>query len=173
MQIRLEPWDDSRKQDLIDLCNGADRTYLTNRLPYPYTEADADWWLGKVREHDGKDGVFRAVVVDGKAVGNITVEGKTDVYCKDAELGYILATPYWDQGIMTEATKEICTLAFQTLDLARITAEVYAPNKASQRVLEKNSFVLEGQKKNAVFKNGALWDLYIYGLLKPEGNAHD
>ena len=173
MELRLEPWDDSRKQELIDLCNGVDRTWLTNRLPYPYTEANADWWLGMVKEHDGKDGVFRAIVIDGKAVGNITVEGKADVYCKDAELGYLLATSYRGKGIMTEAAKRICPLAFETLDLARITAEVYAPNKASQRVLEKSGFVLEGQKKNAVFKHGALWDLYIYGLLKPEGNAHD
>ena len=35
-------------------------------------------------EHDGKDGIFRAIVVDGKVVGNISVEQKSDVRCKDS-----------------------------------------------------------------------------------------
>ena len=65
-----------------------DRSYLSNRLPYPYTEESADWWLGMVSEHDGKDGIFRAIVADGKIVGNISVEQKSNVYCKDGEIGY-------------------------------------------------------------------------------------
>ena len=48
------------------ICNLVDRSFLANRLPYPYTEESADWWLGMVSEHDGKDGVFRAVLADGK-----------------------------------------------------------------------------------------------------------
>ena len=48
------------------ICNLVDRSFLANRLPYPYTEESADWWLGMVSEHDGTDGVFRAVLADGK-----------------------------------------------------------------------------------------------------------
>lgn len=34
--------------------------------------------------------MFRAIVVDGEYVGSVSVEGKDDVYIKDAEIGYIL-----------------------------------------------------------------------------------
>ena len=166
MKVELRDWTSAFKQDLINICNSVDRSFLANRLPYPYTEESADWWLGMVSEHDGKDGVFRAVLADGKIVGNITVEQKSDVYCKDGEIGYLLLTEYWSKGIMTEAVCQICDVAFSELDIVRITGLVYAPNVASQRVLEKNGFVREGLQRNAVYKNGQIYDLVLYGKLK-------
>lgn len=74
MNVILEKWTQEFKPELIKICNEEDRSYLSNRLPYPYTEESADWWLGMVSEHDGKDGIFRAIVADGKIVGNISVE---------------------------------------------------------------------------------------------------
>lgn len=166
MKVILEKWNPDLKQELMNVCNLVDRSYLSNRLPYPYTEESADWWLGMVSEHDGKDGVFRAIVVDGKVAGNISVEQKSDVYCKDGDIGYLLLTDYWSRGIMTEAVRQICAIAFSELDIVRITGLVYAPNVASQRVLEKNGFVREGIQKNAVYKNGQIYDLFLYAKLK-------
>lgn len=57
MTLELIKWSPALKQELIDICNDVDRTFLSNRLPYPYTEESADWWLGMVSGHDGKDGV--------------------------------------------------------------------------------------------------------------------
>ena len=91
------------------------------------------------------------------------MEVKGDVYCKDAEVGYLLLTNKWSKGIMTESVKQICSMAFSQLDIVRITGLVYEPNIASQRVLEKNDFILEGIMKNAVFKNNNIYDLYVYG----------
>jgi ribosomal-protein-alanine N-acetyltransferase len=166
MQIELVKWSPALKQELINICNKVDHSYLSERMPYPYTEESADWWLGMVSEHDGKDGVFRAIVVDGSFVGNISVEQKADVYRRDAEIGYLLLTEFWSQGIMTEAVRLICDTAFDELDILRITGLVYAPNIASQRVLEKNGFVQEGLQRNAVYKDGEVYDLCLYGKLK-------
>ena len=166
MTLELMKWTPALKQELIDICNDVDRTFLSNRLPYPYTEESADWWLGMVSEHDGKDGVFRAIAVDGKVVGNISIEQKADVYCKDGEIGYLLLTAYRSRGIMTEAVRQICEIAFSELDIIRITGLVYAPNIASRRVLEKNAFIQEGLQRNAVYKDGNIFDLCVYGKLK-------
>lgn len=165
MQIVLKKWDNKLKNDLIEICNKVDRSFLSNRLPYPYTEKSADWYLEMVRENDGKDGVFRAIVVDGKVVGNISVEKQLDVYCKDSKIGYFLLTDYWAKGIMTEAVRQICELAFSELSIIRITGLVYAPNIASQRVLEKNGFICEGLQKNAVYKDEKIYDLCLLGKL--------
>ena len=166
MQIELVKWSPALKQELIDICNKVDRSFLSERLPYPYTEESADWWLGMVSEQDGKDGVFRAIVVDGRFVGNISVEQKSDVYRKDVEIGYLLLTEFWSQGIMTEAVRLICDIVFDELDILRNTGLVYAPNIASQRVLEKNGFVREGLQRNAVYKDGEISDLFLYGKLR-------
>lgn len=166
MTVKLLKWTQEMKPDLIKICNNADRSFLSDRLPYPYTEESADWWLEMVAKHDGKDGIFRAVSADGKIVGNISVEQKSDVYCKDGEIGYLLLTDCWSKGIMTEAVRQICAAAFLELEIIRITGLVYAPNIASQRVLEKNGFVREGLQKDAVYKAGKIYDLCLFGKLK-------
>ena len=166
MQIELVKWSPTLKQELMNICNKVDRSFLSNRIPFPYTEESADWWLGMVSEHDGKDGVFRTIVVDDMVVGNISIEQKADVYCRDAEIGYLLLTEFWSKGIMTEAVRLICEIAFAELDILRITGLVYAPNVASQRVLEKNGFLKEGIQRNAVCKDGEVYDLCLYGKLK-------
>ena len=166
MEVTLIKWDKSMKDDLIRICNSVDRSYLSDRIPDPYTDADADWWLGMVSEHEGVDGIFRAVAADGKIVGTISVEQKGDVFRKDAEIGFFLLTEYWSKGVMTEAARQICEMAFDELDIIRITGLVYSPNRASQRVLEKNGFEIEGRQKNAIFKNGNVYDACLYGKLK-------
>ena len=137
MNIILKKWDKELKDNLIEICNKVDRSFLSDRLPYPYTEASADWYLGMVAEHDSKDGVFRAIIADGKVIGNISVEQKSDVYGKDGDIGDLLLTDYWSKGIMIEAVRQICEIAFSELSIIRITGLVSAPNIASQRVLEK------------------------------------
>ena len=67
---------------------------------------------------------------------------------------------------MTEAVRRICAEAFSELDIVRITGLVYAPNIASGRVLEKNGFVREGLQKDAVYKDGKIYDLCLFGKLK-------
>ncbi len=167
MKIELKKWTPDLAEGLIKVCNNTDRTYLTDRLPNPYTDECAKQWLENiVAVHDGKDGLFRAIVADGAVVGNITVEGKTGIYCKDAEIGYILHKDHCGKGIATEATRLIVKEAFETLDIVKLTSEVFAPNKASARVLEKNGFVLEGVLRKAACKNGELFDLLRFGKLK-------
>ena len=166
MELRLIKWDPSLKDELIRICNSVDRTYLSERLPYPYTSGDADFWLGMVAEHDGVDGIFRAVEIDGRIAGTISIEQKGDVFCKDAEIGYFLLSEYWSQGIMTEAAGQICEIAFDELDIVRITGLVYSPNTASQRVLEKTGFEFEGRQKKAVYKNGNFYDACLYAKMK-------
>lgn len=153
-------------EELANMCINVDRTYIANRLPDPYTIDDANWWINMGGEHDGKDGIYRVIMVDDKIVGNISVEKKSDVYAKDAEVGYLLSREYCSKGIVTEAVRQICEIAFLELDIIRITAQVFEPNIGSRKVLEKNDFVLEGIMKNALFKDDNVYNLCIYGKVK-------
>ena len=55
----------------------------------------------------------------------------------EAELGYLLARPYWGQGLMTEAAHLTLEHGFHRLRLMRILAYADAENQGSRRVLEK------------------------------------
>ena len=149
--VVLRKWSPTDKAELIALCNAVDRTYLSDRMPFPYTEDDADWWLGMVRLNDGKKGIFRALTVDGKIIGSVSVERSSDDM-KEGELGYMLLTEHWSKGFATEAVEQICGIAFRELDLDKITAKVYEPNIASIKVLEKNGFIFESHGVTADIK---------------------
>ena len=164
MIITLHNWKTDDKPVLMALCNAVDRTFLSDRLPYPYTEADAEWWLGMVAENDGKEGVWRAIVVDGQIVGSISVERKADENYAIGAIGYMIMTPFWSQGIGTEAVRQICEIAFRKLTLERIIGEVLPENLASARVLEKNGFRLEETKAEAIVKGGEAMDVMVYVL---------
>ena len=164
--MTLRQWTKDDIKELANLMNNANRSYLSNGLPYPYTEDHAQWWLNMVADKDEKDGLYRAIIVEGKIVGMISLEKKSDVYEKDAEISYVLMTEYWGKGITTQAVQKLCEEAFEKLDILRITGCVFGENEASKKVLTKAGFVLEGVMKQAVYKNDKVMDLYHYGLYK-------
>ena len=106
MDIVLRKWNKEDAPALSLLLDGIDRRYLSDRLPHPYTLADGEQWLDMVLKQEGKAGIFRAVMVDGELAGSISVEQKSDIYRRDAEIGYLLAAGYWSKGIMTEAVRQ-------------------------------------------------------------------
>ena len=64
----------------------------------------------------------------------------------------MILTPFWSQGIGTEAVRQICGIAFRELALERIIGEVFPENLTSARVLEKNGFRLEERKKMNIYR---------------------
>ena len=71
MTIDLHKWTSADRESLMALCNAVDRTFLSDRLPYPYMEADADWWLGMVARNDGTEAVRQ---ICGIAFGELVLE---------------------------------------------------------------------------------------------------
>lgn len=88
--MELRHWTLSDKMELTNLCNAVDRHHLSDRLPNPYTEKDAEEWLKMVTDNDTITGIYRAIVCDRKLIGSISVEKKDD----DAEIGYMLLNEY-------------------------------------------------------------------------------
>ena len=167
MKIELESWMNAGFEAVADIFTRVDRSYLSNTIPMPYTvECAENWYMNTIAPAEEKTILSHIIYVDGRHAGYISVSQKRDVYACDADLGYILLDEYKGRGIITEAVRMICEEAFQKFGLLRISASVYSPNIASQRVLEKNGFVCEGVMKNAVIKNGNMYDMYLYGKLK-------
>ncbi len=165
MEIELIKWTKENYAELAGICNRANREYLSNRLPNPYTQEDALWWINMVSEREGKEGIYRGISVDGEIIGNISIERKEDVYSRDAEIGYLLVDDKKNLGIMSEAVRKICIIGAKEMDIIRITGLVYKPNIASIRVLEKNGFKLEGTIEKGVVKDNNIYDLCIYGKI--------
>ena len=48
MKIELKIPTTEDKEGLKAVCNAVDRKYLSDRLPYPYTDESAEWWISMV-----------------------------------------------------------------------------------------------------------------------------
>ena len=61
-----------------------------------------------------------------------------------ANLGYVLARPYWNKGFMTEAVRAVVAWALGREEVSRVWAVCDLENVASARVLEKAGMEQEG-----------------------------
>lgn len=169
ISFTLRPW---RQSDAPAVAAAANNpriaANLRNAFPFPYTLADAEWYVNDCAAQGEERQLTRAIIIEGEAAGSIGVFRKDDVYEKSAELGYWLAEAHWGRGVMTEAVRRICREAFDRFDILRIYAEPFADNLGSRRVLEKAGFTCEGTMRSGVFKNGRVHSYCMYALLREE-----
>ena len=52
MKVELRKWTKEYKDELKDICNKIDRKYLSDRIPNPYKDEDAVWWLDYVEKNE-------------------------------------------------------------------------------------------------------------------------
>lgn len=138
---------------------------LLNSFPHPFSLNDAITWISMNKNE--LNPVELAITIDDQVVGGIGITQQADVYRFNAELGYWLGEPFWNQGIMTEAVRAMVNYAFENFKLIRIYARVFEFNVASMRVLEKAGFQKEAINKKAVYKNQTLYDEHLFTILNP------
>lgn len=139
---------------------------LRDGFPHPYSLSDAENFLSLVFAQDPR--MFFALATQVEAIGGIGLGLGVDVHRFTAELGFWLAEPFWNKGIMTEAVQRFTEYAFDKFPLNRIYAEPYVTNPASARVLEKAGYILEGTLRSNVYKDGKILDQLLYSKLPTE-----
>ena len=137
---------------------------LKDRFPNPYTLANAEGFIAHCRTEDPESAF--AIVVDGEAIGAIGFEHRGDIWRRSVELGYWIAEPYWGRGITTGAVRAVTDWAFETWELNRVWAGVFAWNPASARVLEKAGYSFEARLKQSAVKDGEPVDELIYAVVR-------
>lgn len=80
-------------------------------------------------------------------------------------LGYWIAQRYAGQGYATQAVRALCHYAFEQLKLHRIEAACVPANLASQKVLERSGFEMEGRARAYLKINGVWADHLLYGRI--------
>ena len=88
-------------------------------LPLPVEAEDTEWELVRTGE---------------------TPEG-------DIEIGYFLRKDEWGQGYVSEAVSRVLEFAFSVASLEEIVAVIDPRNMASRKVLERNGFLSDGDRR--------------------------
>lgn len=105
------------------------------------------------------------ILADGEVVGSVILEYPSDDKGR-YDIGYFVGTKFSNQGIATEAVKQVVDFGFKKLKLYRIQGDTDSDYPASGRVLKKAGFKLEGVKKKFQKKKNKFVDSYMWGITK-------
>lgn len=161
--ITLREYRDSDANRLVELANNeAVSRFLVDSFPYPYTLEDANWWI----RTGSRNCISRVIELNGVFVGSVGAEFGLGEKRKQLGIGYWIGRLYWGKGIATAALALFVDELFHTTDAVRLQAWVYADNTASMKVLEKSGFTKDAVLRNALYKNGILFDEHLFSRLR-------
>ena len=142
-RLLLRPPEPGDAPTIALLMNDWDVVKNLSRSPFPYSEDDANVFIGRQEEGRAKATDFAFAVTrksDSAFIGMCGVHLREKGY----EIGYWLGRPYWKQGYATEAAGEVLAFTFRNLRADTIEAGWFHDNPASGHVLRKLGFRADG-----------------------------
>lgn len=110
---------------------------------------------------------------DGRPIGCVSLMtgGRSNIGLpeSEAEIGFWIGVPFWGQGLIPEAVKEIIRHAFDDLHLDALWCGFFDGNEKSRRVQEKCGFTYHHTNKDILWKaTGDIRTEHISRLTKDE-----
>ena len=140
-RLILRRWEESDAESLYEYAKDPDVGPIAGWPPHQSIEESRDVIKNVL---NGKEAYAICLKSDNKAIGAIELKlnGHTDMTERDdeCELGYWLGKPFWGQGIMPEAAREILRHAFEDIGMTKVWCGYYEGNTKSKRVQEKVRF---------------------------------
>ena len=145
--------------------------FLTSRYQYSLMAEEA--WM---REHTLKqpsyaNASFAIVTKDGRHIGNTGLHhgSPEDRAC---DLGIMIGEKdCWGRGYGTDALRTLVGFAFDEMNMNRVELDVYAFNERAIRSYEKAGFILEGVRRQDMYRYGEYIDIVMMALLRSDWEA--
>ena len=140
-RLILRRWEDSDAEGLFEYAKDPDVGPIAG---WPAHQSIAESRNVIKNVFNGKEAYAICLKTDNKAIGAIELKlnGHTDMTERDdeCELGYWLGKPFWGQGIVPEAVKEMLHHAFEDCGMTKVWVGYYDGNEKSRCVQEKCRF---------------------------------
>ena len=140
-RLILRRWEESDAERLYQYAKDPDVGPIAGWPPHQSVDESLD----VIRNvFNGREAYAICLKTDNKAIGAIELKlnGNTDMTERDdeCELGYWLGKPFWGQGIVPEAAREMLRHAFEDIGMQKVWCGYYEGNLKSKRVQEKCGF---------------------------------
>ncbi len=168
-RLILRPFTLADAADVQRLAGDRAIAATTLSTPHPYEDGMAEAWIaGRQEVMERGESIPFAIErkCDGALIGSINLMGIQADH--QAEFGYWIGVPYWNQGYCTEAAEAMLDFAFNKLGLVRVHAAHLSRNPSSGSVMQKLGMRHEGTRRHHVRKWGVLEDVELYGILVAE-----
>jgi UDP-4-amino-4,6-dideoxy-N-acetyl-beta-L-altrosamine N-acetyltransferase len=137
---------------------------LINR---PISMAEEERWFER-QLTDQNSEVFAIETQDGRHIGNIGLH-QLDWIHRSAEMGIVIGEKeFWGRGYGSDAVQTLLGLAFEELNLHRVSLKVYEDNARAIRAYEKSGFQHEGCLRDAIYRKGRYYDELVMSVLRHE-----
>lgn len=148
-RLILRPWSDSDAEDLYE--------YAKNQKVGPV----AGWPVHTSVENSLE--IIKSVLAvpetyavclkeDNRAIGSIGLmigeKSNLEIADDEAEIGYWIGVPFWGQGLIAEAVRELMRYAFEDLNMKKVWCGYFDGNEKSKRVQEKCGFQYQFTNKD-------------------------
>jgi RimJ/RimL family protein N-acetyltransferase len=169
-RVRLRAIERSDLSRFVSWMNDPDvRFGLTIYLPLSLAEEE-NWFEQMLKRPAPEHPLVIEIEQDDvwEMIGNCGLHN-IDWRCRVATAGIFIGEKrYWNRGYGTEVMKLLLKHGFETLNLNRIQLDVYEDNPGAIRAYEKAGFLLEGRKRQGIYKNGEYMDILLMGVLREE-----
>ncbi len=140
-RLLLRPWEESDAEDLYKYASDPEVGPIAGWAVHTSVENSREIIKGILSAPE----TFAVVLKEtGHPVGSIGLMlGKASnigIPDTEGEIGYWIGVPYWGQGIIPEAAREIMRYGFEELNLEKIWCGYFDGNEKSKRVQEKCGF---------------------------------
>jgi RimJ/RimL family protein N-acetyltransferase len=133
-----------------------------------FTRDTVDRWLEKLAVADDRADWAIVRTEDGEHLGEVVLN-EYDELTRSVNFRIALRTTIAGRGYGTEAIRAVVAHAFDTLELHRISLDVFSFNPRAQRVYEKCGFVLEGRQRETFRLPDGTWgDSVLMGILSTD-----
>lgn len=140
-RLILRPWCENDAADLFEYAKDSDVGPIAGWPPHKNIQESLDVIKNVFC---GKECYAVCLKENNRAIGAVELKlnGHTDMTIRDdeCELGYWIGKPFWGNGYIPEAVKELLRRAFEDLKMTTVWCGYYEGNEKSKRVQQKCGF---------------------------------
>lgn len=140
-RLMLRRWEEGDARSLYEYARNPDVGPIAGWPPHKSVEESRDIIRNVL---SGEEAYAICLKSDNRAIGAIELKlnGHTDMTDRDdeCELGYWIGKPFWGQGMVPEAAREMLRHAFEDMGMRKVWCGYYDGNEKSRRVQEKCGF---------------------------------
>lgn len=148
-RLILRPWQETDAADLYAYAKDLAIGPIAGWPPHTSLENSREILKGVLSAPHTYAVVLRET---GKPVGSIGLmigtASNLNINPDEGEIGYWIGVPYWGQGLIPEAVRELVRYGFEDLGLSTIWCGYFEGNEKSRRVQEKCGFIYHHTNQN-------------------------
>lgn len=163
-RLILRPWQENDAEELFKYASDPDIGPPAGWKPHTDVENSREIILNVLSDPET---YAMCLKEKGKPIGSIGFH-HNDLYPEECELGYWIGKPFWGQGLVPEASRELIRYAFEELGMKRIWCAYYDGNVKSLRVQEKLGFEYHHTTENIPVKQLGEFRTAHFSLLTKE-----